>query len=349
MSTEPLPATMQASYLVRRMEMELRRMPLPELPPGGMILQVRSIGICGSDVLKIRNTPLVDAGVIGHEVAGMVAAVDARGRLPFQVGDPVVVGHVHVPCLHCTYCRHGSPAMCRAFKTTRIEPGGYAEYVALSADHAAHSVLRVPEGLPLDEATLVDPVACCVRALARVDLAPFDRVGVVGAGTMGVIFLQMLSHLQAQGFAFDISPARREGALRFGAARALDPQAPETLEQIRAATDGEGLDSVLLTFVDAGTIAFAQQAVRDGGVLCLFGGPSGAQRPELDFYGMFRRELTLLGSYSSTLADMGAALEWIRTGRVRAGEMISGRTGLAGILDAVKAMDDRTYRVIIHP
>lgn len=345
----PLPESMQASFLVRRMQMELREMPLPALPPGGMLIRVRSIGICGSDVLKIRTTPRVEAGVIGHEVAGVVAALDPRASLPFRVGDPVVVGHVHVPCLHCTYCRHGSPAMCRAFKTTRIEPGGYAEYVALSADHAAHSVLAVPEGVSLDEATLVDPVACCVRALQRCALAPFDRVGVVGAGTMGVIFLQMLDRLQATGFALDISPARREAALRFGAPHALDPRAPAALDEILQATNGEGLDSVILTFVDAATIELAQKAVRDGGAVCLFGGPAGDRRPELDFYGMFRRELTLLGSYSSTLADMGTALEWIRTGKIRAGEMITGQCGLGDILEAVTAMDDRTYRVIVHP
>jgi L-iditol 2-dehydrogenase len=344
-----LPKTMLVSVLLGRLQMEVQEVPVPDVPPGGILIRVRSVGICGSDVVKIRTTSSQAPRVIGHEVAGEVVFADQWGTHGFNKGDRVVVGHVHIPCMHCTYCRHGSLAMCKSFKASHIEPGGYAQYVALSSDHTAHSVLAIPEGLSYDEATFVDPVACCLRAISRSEVTALDRVGVMGAGTMGGLFLQILRQLQTETFAIEVSPTRLLAAQRFGAEHMVAASGIDVAGEVLRHSDGEGLDAVILTVVSQETLELALSIVRDGGILCLFAAPMTGDPLRVDPYQLFRRELSVRSSYSASLVDIGNALRWIHSRKVNVAGMITGECDLQGILPAVLAMDDLTYKVILHP
>ena len=119
------------------------------MPPGGALIRVDSTGLCGSDINRIRYTETLEARVLGHEVAGEVAAL-AEGTQGFQVGDRVAIGHVHIPCGHCVYCRHGAPAMCRQFKQSRIVPGGYVHSGRARITHV-FTRARVPFRLCVQE------------------------------------------------------------------------------------------------------------------------------------------------------------------------------------------------------
>lgn len=340
--------SMEVAVLTGRMRMEVRSEPVPELPPGGMILKVHSCGICGSDVNRFRFSDSTEPKVLGHEVAGeVVRAADSLTK--FDVGDRVVVGHVHVPCMHCVYCRNDNYSMCRQFKESSIIPGGYAEYVAVPADQAMHTVLRIPEGMTYDEATFVDPIACCWRALRRCGAGPMSRVAVVGVGTMGLLFVQLLRSVGATSFALDIAGGRLEQAAELGADHVFDPRDAETVRSILSATDGMGVDVAVLTVVNADTIGKALDYVRDGGTLCVFAPPLKQTELELDFFSVFRRELDVVGSYSSSPFDLEPALECIQGERVNVRSLITGYTDIEGIEDAMRSIDEDTYKIIVHP
>lgn len=340
---------MNVNVLTGPLQMELRSWPVPAIPAGGMLIKVASTGICGSDVIKIRNTRSQDPRVIGHEVAGDVVALAPDAALPFGIGDRVVVGHVHVPCGHCTYCQHGNPSMCHTFKKTNIDPGGYAEYIAVSPDHAAHTILSIPENVSYDEATFVDPVGCVLHAIDLSAIRPNDRVAVVGVGLMGLLFTSILSQIGVDVFAFDISDARLETARKYGAQHVFNTATSDPVADVLEQTNGEGIDVVVLTIVLQDTVDRTFNIIRDGGRICTFAGPVGSEAMKMDFYSFFRRELSMVSSYSATMKDMGAAMRWIASGKVPVAEFITGNCDLGGILPAVQGMDEHSYKVMVHP
>src|SRR6476659_11026151 len=121
----------------------VQEIPRPRLSHGELLLQVTACGVCFSDVYKIRFQPLEKPTVLGHEVAGRL--IESRSA-KFRVGDRVVVAH-HVPCGHCHYCRHGNISMCAQFKKTNLDPGGFAEFVRVSADHVENIAFAIPNEL----------------------------------------------------------------------------------------------------------------------------------------------------------------------------------------------------------
>lgn len=337
-----------AARLTGRMRIEVEEIPTPDIPSLGMLVHVRSCGICGSDINRIRTTTSDSPRVLGHEIAGDVVAVSGpEGK--FKPGERVVVGHVHVPCMHCVYCRHESYSMCRQFKRSAVVPGGYAEFVAIPHEQMQCTVLGIPDDLAYDEATFVDPVACCLRALRRCRVRSLDRVLVVGAGLMGLLFAQLLRLMQAETFLFDVSTARLGRARACGASHIFNPQDPLAVQEVLSRTDGVGVDVAIATFSNKSTIEQATSCMRDGGTLCVFAPPLADEGVDLNAGAVFYRELSLIGSYSSAPSDLEAALEWIHSRKVDVKSLITTHTDLAGIASAVSALTEQSYKIIVHP
>src|SRR5437762_6267443 len=139
--------------------------PRPTAGPGELLLRLRGCGLCGSDIAKLADPDVRVPAVLGHEVVGDVveAGVGVRG---FAVGDRVVAAH-HVPCGECHYCHRGSESMCRAFKESHLDPGGFAEFVRVPATNVAHATFRLPERVSDEAASFVAPPGCLVRATRR--------------------------------------------------------------------------------------------------------------------------------------------------------------------------------------
>lgn len=339
---------MRAAHLTGPMQLEVRQIPTPQPPPGGALLKVRSIGLCGSDINRIRHTTSGETRVLGHEVVGEIVSID-NTDVDFRPGERLAVGHVHVPCMHCVYCRHGAPAMCRHFKNIRIQPGGYAEYIALTPDHLAHSVLRLPDRVSDGAATFIDPLACCLRALDLGRVQAFDRVVVVGAGIMGLLFVQLLRELRAENFVIDISSHRLDVAKQFGAQHTTGSSGAGLADEILSRTDGQGADLVLFTYLNQQILTDALAYARDGSRLCVFAPPIESLDLHIDFFEFFRREMRMYSSYSSSMQDLETALQWIASGRVDVEAMITGRTDLEGMLKTVEELDDTQLKVIVEP
>ena len=163
--------------------------PRPSVGAGELLLRVRGCGLCGSDIAKIVPAPARTPAVLGHEVVGDVVET-GPGVAGFGVGDRVVAAH-HVPCGECHYCRRGSESMCRAFKASNLDPGGFAEYVRVPPANVRHATFRIPDHLTDEEASFVEPLACCVRAIDRARVEPGDTVVVIGLGSIGCLFVQL--------------------------------------------------------------------------------------------------------------------------------------------------------------
>jgi L-iditol 2-dehydrogenase len=288
----------------------LAEVPVPEPGPGELVVAVDACGLCGTDVMKLATRP--DAAVLGHEICGRVARTGAGVR-GFAEGDRVVAAH-HVPCGDCHYCRRGSVSMCRQFKATNVDPGGFTEFVRLSALHARHTTFRVPESVDPAAASQMEPLACCLRNAKRIKAREGDVIGIVGLGAIGQLTARLLNRaFGATVVGLDLDAARAASLSSYG-------KGFTTFEDFEASTSSlserRGLDTLIMS---AGTPALAARAarlVRDGGTFNVFASFHPDPIMPLDLNQVYHRELTILSSYSPDLADLRESLDLIVSGRV---------------------------------
>lgn len=293
----------------------LREVPVPKLAEGELLLAVDVCGLCGTDIMKLATRR--KTAILGHELAGRVAKV-GRGVRAFAEGDRVVVAH-HVPCLDCHYCRSDSFSMCRQFKATNIEPGGFAEFVRVSALHVKHTTFKIPEGLDARAASQTEPLACCLRNAKRLGVRRGDTVGIVGLGAVGQLLARLLKHhFGVNVLGLDLDEARasllESCGQGFTDARRMD-------RAISAATSGRGLDALVFTAGTPALVAERLSWVRDGGVLNVFASFHPDPVMPLNLNEVYERELSVVSSYSPSLADLRESLELIASGRVPVAEI----------------------------
>jgi L-iditol 2-dehydrogenase len=239
---------------------------LPEPQGPGELVDVRACGLCGTDVQKIGR--IASGTVLGHEVV----AEDAGRRR-------VALVH-HLPCGDCERCRAGHETTCARFRTATIVPGGFAERVR------AAKTIALPDELDDEIATFAEPLACVLRAAARL---PRGRVLVLGCGFAGLLFVQALVRRGDDVLAADPLARRLELALGYGAQPA----------------DGEPVDAAV--FCAHAGLDTALAALAPGGTLLLFALITDSA--PIDFEALLRRELTLVGSCSATPAAMRDAID----------------------------------------
>ena len=231
---------------------------LPEPRGAGLLVRVLACGLCGSDVEKLGRA--AEGTVLGHEIEGEL-----------DDGQRVTVMH-RVPCGTCERCRAGHQSTCGEFRATRIEPGGFSEYV-----RATHCV---PLPLDLDElaGVWVEPLACVLRARERV---PRGRVLVVGCGAVGQLWVQALRARGDEVVAADPREERLARARELGAVVDDDPVGAVVLAAHGGLNDGLA-------------------RLEPGGTLLVFAAPEGLVPAALD--AVYRNELTVVGSRSATPA-----------------------------------------------
>jgi L-iditol 2-dehydrogenase len=326
-------------------DLAVEQVPLPTLYPGDALIRVAGCGLCGSDLLKIASDAHPPVA-LGHEVSGVVVSSESGHA---RLGQRVVMAH-HVPCGECHFCRSGSPTMCAAFRASGLDPCGFAEFVRVPATHVAQVMLELPDDVSHVQASFVEPLACCLRAVGRTHSAGIERIVVFGLGSMGLLMLQTLADRFPESKVLGVDPLaeRRELARRLGAAQALAPET-DVAGTLRAASWARGADLAVLTAVFPGALGQARALVRDGGEVLLFAtGPE--LREELAPWDWYHAELRLTASYSSTPADLQEALRLIATGRVRVAELISHRLPLEAIQEGVRlARSHQALKVYVEP
>lgn len=146
--------------------------PLPEIRADEVLVQVRVVGLCQSDIKKIKYPLYEPPRIFGHETAGTIAAVGSDVQ-KWQTGDRVVVLH-HIPCMHCAYCLNENFSMCEVYKTITTTAGfapsggGFAEYVKVPGHIVRNGGLMIiPDDVTFEQASFVEPTNCCLKAVKK--------------------------------------------------------------------------------------------------------------------------------------------------------------------------------------
>lgn len=258
---------MRAASVIAPGELGLTEEANPVPGPNEAVLSVDRVGICGSDFHILPTAPV--GGVIGHEFVGTVSAVGAKVT-KLAVGDRVC----SLPCIgcgNCERCLSGDPINClqSRWHGSGEEPGmgGFAEYVLVGENEC----VKLPEGLDVATAALIEPLTVGLHLIERADIAPNEHMVVLGAGPIG---LTVVLWAKALGVAHimvsDPVPARRDIALRMGATAVVDP----TSEDLAEACQGQWscLPEVVIECMGrAGRFDIATQTVAKGGRVILGG------------------------------------------------------------------------------
>jgi len=299
----------------------------PKIGAEDVLVEMKACGVCGSDLMEWyleKRAPLV----LGHEPVGVITEVGSKVE-GFSKGDRVFAHH-HVACLTCHYCRHGNYTMCQKFASTHLDPGGFAEYFRVPADNLRVDTLKIPKRVSFEEATLIEPIACGIRAIDKCEIRHGDTVAIIGSGPAGVINAA-LARLSGAGqiLVSDVIDYRLKMARRFGADVAVNVQKESFTEAVKSVTEGRGADVVVVTAPSVKAYESALEICRKGGTVCVFAPTSPEQTVSVSPHKLFFQEIKLVPSYSTSHLETRIALELIRSDRIDAKGLITHRFPLS--------------------
>lgn len=336
---------MKAVIWVTPGEVRLKEVPPPSIGPGELLLEMRACGLCGTDLAKIFSPREVK---LGHELVGVVTAV-GEGVTRFRIGDRLAVAH-HIPCGSCRACLHGNHSMCPAFKATNIDPCGFAELIRIPAVHVEQVAFRLPDGMPDEAGTFVEPLGCAIRAAKRSQILPGDRIAIVGAGVMGLLIAQIVRLYGAEAYAVDLDEERLLLAEQMGIEATVNAAREDLGKRLLDLSGGEGIDGAILTAVTPSTLETVLRALRAGGRVNLFAGPSGDPWIPVDMGDLYHRELSLFATYSATPTELHEAFQLLLGGKVQVASLITHRLPLDQFEEGVRLkLRGEAVKVLFHP
>lgn len=302
--------------------------------PGEILLRVRDCGICGSDLHAAKfGIGMPPDTIMGHEFAGEIAAL-GDGVEGWKVGERVV-SLPYMSCGACDPCRRGDGYHCPASRPIGLGmlPGAYAELVRVQPA----SLLRVPDGVTMREAALVEPLAVGLHGVRLGKVSPDTACVVMGAGPIGVVTILWARHLGARAVvASDPSPGRRELATRLGAHAVVDPNAQDPAAALRALA---GVDpEVVLECVGVkGTINAAMQLAGIHGRIVVLG--VCAETDEIFPLVGIMKELELAFALAYSRSEFAEALEALRAGTIDVSPLVTDVIDLADVPEAFRALE----------
>jgi L-gulonate 5-dehydrogenase len=327
-------------------EFSVEQVELPDVAPDEVRVAVAYAGICGSDmhIIHGQNAFVRFPRITGHEFAGIVEKVGEQVT-ELKVGDHVCIDPV-INCGSCYPCRIGRPNVCTQLQVLGVHrDGGFSELVSVPASNAH----RLPAGIPLEHAALVEPYTIALNVLDRMQVFPGDTVLVYGAGVIGLTVVQMARALGLTDITVtDVIEDRLETARQLGATRTVNGRTQNVEAVMREVTEGAGVPLI----VDAACIPellpeMARIASPAGriGLLGFSATPSDLVQLEV-----IKKELTLVGSRLNN-RKFSRVLELMATGRLDVQALISHRIPFADMPSAIALIEqhpEQTRKVLVE-
>lgn len=275
---------MKAARLYAPGDLRVEEIPKPEPGPGDVLVQIEVALTDGTDLKTFRRGhPLLaqtSPAPFGHEFCGLV---DGRR----------VVAANSAPCGACAGCARGDQCLDLVFLA-----GAYADWLVVPERIAAVNLCEVPVGIAPEAAAMVEPLACCLRGVERAGIHAGDRVAILGAGPIGLMLSACVADAGGWPVIVGGRDERRQLVSEFGA----EPG------------DGHGADVVIEAAGTDQAWFDAEELVRPGGTVVMFGGLPRDARPAIDAYRLHYEELTIRGSFHHTPATVRAALGFLGSG-----------------------------------
>jgi len=351
-----IPAEMRAVVYRGANRMTLERVPVPEISDGELLVRVHACGVCGTDLKKIELGLVDPPRIFGHEMAGTVVRT-GKHVTRFAPGDRVAVYH-HVPCRRCFYCRKKLFSQCGHYRrtgtTAGFEPagGGFAAYVRVMDWIVEDGTTSIPPGVTFEEASFLEPLNTCVKALETAALAAGEVVVIFGQGPVGLLLTQAAALEGARVIGLDFIQRRLELAQELGAHVALNPKDREIEPVVKELTEGRGADLAIVATADSRVIRAAQNLVRRGGRVLLFANTVRGEVTPVDASCICVEEKQLIGSYSSSVELHEKVAELIFERKINVTRLVSHCLPLERFAEAIHIAShpsEDSLKVIVQP
>ena len=352
---QAIPATMTAAVYRGVNDVRMETVPVPQIGAGEILVRVHTCGICGTDLKKIATGSHSAPRIFGHETTGIVAAIGAKVT-EFHIGDRVMVFH-HIPCGECYYCRHKVFAQCPTYRkvgaTAGYEPsgGGFSEYVRVMDWIVRKGVIRIPDTVSFEQASFIEPMNTCMKAIETLGLKARETVLVIGQGPIGIILAVLARRCGVRVITSDLFPQRHTIAKTFGLNENIDASTCDTVQVVKDMTEGRGADAVILAVAGNGLIRPAMDATRPGGRVLLFAQTQHGEAT-IDPAAVCVEEKSLLGSYSASVDLQEESARFVLSGEMDLEKLISHRFPLAESVEALQLAahpHPDSMKVVIQP
>ncbi len=341
---------MKAAVWTDYNKIEIQELPTPAPGPGQALVKVQAVGVCATDleVVTGRFRYGRPPHILGHEIAGQVAAVGSGVRLR-KPGDRVVV-ETSLGCGLCPECRKGNRHLCSRMEEigTAPHPGGYAQYLTVPEEN----LVPLPDNVSYDEAGILESVVCPVGGLMRLGVHFGETVLVYGVGPAGIAFIQ---GAKAMGAGKVIAVARNrqrlERAAFFGADLLIHSQTEDVREKVLAYTEGRGADLVCEAAGSGATTRSAFACVKRAGRVMLYGLPAEDQAREFSSLDIILNQLEVHGVLGNPHV-WEPLLALVSAGRINLKDMVDAALPLEGLEQAFRLMEDpakKPMKIVLHP
>jgi L-iditol 2-dehydrogenase len=334
----------------------IEKVPIPQISDGEILIRVHACGICGTDLKKIEFGLITPPRIFGHEIAGDVVKIGSKVTR-FQVGDRVTTHH-HIPCRKCFFCEKKLFSQCEFYRrtgtTAGFEPagGGFAEYVRVMDWIVEEGTVAIPDHASYEEASFLEPLNTCLKALEAADLDRGEVVVVYGQGPVGLLMMQAALCEDARVIGLDFLESRLAIARELGATAALNPEKDDIGSTVAKLTDGRGADLAIVAAANPQAIEEAMKTVRRGGRILLFAQTVPGEMIPVDVSRICMEEKRLIGSYSASVELQDKAADLIFTRKINVARLISHRMALELLSEGIHLAShpsDHSLKVVIQP
>jgi 2-desacetyl-2-hydroxyethyl bacteriochlorophyllide A dehydrogenase len=316
----------------------------PAPGPGEVLMRVAAAGLCGTDLHILHGEYEAIYPIIpGHEFAGEIVSV-GEGVTELKPGMRATADP-NIFCHRCAYCRSNKPNQCANLRAVGVnQDGAFAEYVRVPQEN-----IYAIGDLPFVQAAFAEPLGCVVNALQRTQIQPADNVLLFGAGPMGCLLVQAITHAGAAKLVVsDISPKRLERAAALGATDTI--LVGEKQKRHLRALAPEGYDVVIDATGVPAVVEGGFAYLRPRGKYLFFGVcPAGAQI-RITPYDIFRRDWQIIGSFALSYT-IQEAIRWLQTGKVRVESLVSHQIPLRDVQEGLRIAqsDPERMKILFMP
>jgi L-iditol 2-dehydrogenase len=331
---------MKAISIKDRELVSIDELATPKLEDGDVLVRMRTCGLCGSDLEKVYGRYGMSSAKLGHEPSGEIVNVgnSVKGFCP---GDRVFIHH-HVACYSCYYCLHGDYTMCSMYQKSNIQPCGLSEQIVVPKWNVSRGgLLKLPDTITFDEASLIEPLACCIRALNKCNFQKGDDVAIFGAGPAGMMHVSLAKMFGAgkiivvdiNDFRIDFAEKYCSNVLTF---KSVLGKEEDLILKIKNSTENRGADISIVATGNTKALVQSFGATRKAGKIMLFGVPSKNSSISLNMNKLYSNEQSFLSCYGASEIETNQALKLLAEKRLDVKRLITHRFDIKNAAQAIK-------------
>jgi len=325
-------------------KIKIKDVPRPKPKEGEVLLKVEACAICGTDVriYSFGQRNVKPPHIIGHEIAGVIAETGEKVK-GYQKGKKVVLV-TSVGCGRCDVCLQGRPNLCpRNRAIGYYYSGGFAEYMIVPEEAVKQgNILSMPDNLSFVDASLAEPLSCCINGQEYLNIGIGDTVAVIGAGPIGCMHMELAKISGATKVIIaDLSEERLNFAKAIGADVYINSQKEDIVKRVFEETNGLGADVVIVACPSPEAQESTLKMVKIRGRISFFGGlPHDKSKINFDSNILHYREISVFGSFASYPFQYRKALSLLASGRIRADKFITHKFSLEEVEKGIKTIKE---------